>query len=264
MTEQLFTSPHNQPAATTAGECEDGLATVSSIRNGKQSRLLLTDRDELLLRWIGEQYCIRGDLLAVLMAQYSTNPTVRTAGRVDDSAVRRRVIAWRSAGLVATEQFRAKTPATIWLTADGMATAGLGWRATAPTFTTIAHRHAVGVVRAWVEGRGKGYQWISERELRDELDQPAGGRRDHLADGVVLSTAPDGRPGRSAIEVELTRKTKGRVEQILRGLLARYDDVIYFAVPSAAGTVAAAAQVVGAAERVRVRSYPPETLAAVA
>lgn len=81
-----------------------------------------------------------------------------------------------------------------------------------------------------------------------------------------MLTAADqtGRTWRSAIEVELTRKNKGRVEEILRGLLARYDDVIYFAVPAAAGIVTAAASAIGVAERVRVRPYPPESLAAVA
>ena len=225
----------------------------------------LTDRDVTVLRWIGEQYCVRGDLLGVLMAAHSTEPACRTlAGRVSDPAVRRLVGAWRGAGPVATGRFWANTPATVWLSADRMAAAGLAWRAGTPTFVTVAHRHAVGVVRAWVESRGRGYQWICERELRDGLDQPAGGRRDHLADAVVLSTGPDGRNGRSAIEVELTRKTKGRVEEILRGLLVRHVDVIYFAVPTAAGTVRAATEAVAAGERVRIRSYPPEALAAVA
>jgi len=96
------------------------------------------------------------------------------------------------------------------------------------------------------------------------VDHPAGSRHHHLTDGVVLSTVPDGRTGRSAIEVELTRKTRSRVEDILRGLLARYDDVIYFAVPATAGTVRAATEAMGAGERVRVRPYPQEALAAVA
>jgi hypothetical protein len=224
----------------------------------------LTDRDVTLLRWIGEQYCARGDLVALLMARHSSDPATQAAGQVGAWVAQRRIGAWRRAGLVATDRFRPNTPASVWLTAEGMATAGLVWRAAAPTFATVAHRHAVGLVRLWVEGRPKGYRWVCERELRDELDEPAGGRRDHLADGVVLSTAPDGREGRSAIEVELTRKSKGRVEEILRGLLARYDDVIYFAAPGAAGIVSDAAQSVRAADRVRVRPYPPESLAALA
>jgi hypothetical protein len=108
------------------------------------------------------------------------------------------------------------------------------------------------------------FGWVSERELREALDHPAGGRRDHLPDGVITSTDPNGRTWGSAVEVELTRKTRGRVEDILRGLLTRHDDVIYFAVPAAAAIVTAAAQAIGATGRVRVRPYPPEALAAVA
>ncbi|MDQ1489869.1 MAG: hypothetical protein QOJ23_2383 [Actinomycetota bacterium] len=100
-----------------------------------------------------------------------------------------------------------------------MAAVGLGWRATVPTFATLAHRHAVGVVRADAEAMG--LEWICERELRDglDLDYTAPGRRDHLPNGAVVSAGPAGRIGRRAVEVELTRKTEARVVAILRHLL---------------------------------------------
>jgi hypothetical protein len=227
----------------------------------------LTDRDVLLLRWIGEQYCARSDLLAVLMAQHSTDQTVRAAGRVSDTATHRRIGAWREAGLVATEQLRAKTSATVWLTTGGMTTAGLGWRATVPTCATEAHRHAIGVVRAWMESRGLGDRWICERELRDglDLDYAARGRRDHLPNGVVVSTATDGHVRRTAIEVELTRKTEARVSAILRQLLKTYDDVVYRAAPGTATVVQrAVAALKTGSERIMVRHFPPPTLAEVA
>src|SRR5581483_10517637 len=170
MTRQLTTLPTGTHPPTAAGERGGSAgqpATATPRTAARRKRVELTGRDLTLLRWIGEQYCVRGDLLAVLMAAHSTDPATRTAGRVSDPAVRRRVGAWRAAGLVATERFWANTPATVWLTADGMAAAGLAWRASSPTFATVAHRHAVGVVRAWVESRGRGYQWVSERELRE-------------------------------------------------------------------------------------------------
>lgn len=234
------------------------------VGRGQRRGLQLTGRDVTLLRWVGEQYCARGDLVAVLMARWSADETVRAAGRVVPWVAQRRIAAWRSAGLAAAAPFLAGTPATVWLTSDGMAAAGLAWRASGPTFATVAHRHAVGIVRAYAEGTNPTFGWVSERELRDGLDHPNGGRRDHLPDGLITSTDATGRTWRSAIEVELTRKARPRVEEILRGLLARYDDVIYFAVPSAASTVTAAAATVGAGPRVRVRSYPPDQLAAVA
>jgi hypothetical protein len=44
---------------------------------------------------------------------------------------------------------------------------------------------------------------------------------------VVLSTDSGGNTWRTAVEVELTRKTEARVAGILRQLLKTYDDVVY-------------------------------------
>jgi len=217
----------------------------------RRSGVQLTERDRRLLRWIGEQYCARMDLLGVLMARYSDDPAAQAAGTVGARLAQRRVAAWRSAGLVASRRILAATPSMVWLTAEGMATAGLPWRAFEPAFPTVAHRHATGIVRAYVEGRGAGLGWTCERQLREGL---AGGR--HCPDAMITSTDQAGRVWRSAVEVELTRKHRPRVEEILRSSLERYDDVIYFAATDAAPVVTTAAENIGATERVRVRPYP--------
>jgi hypothetical protein len=82
----------------------------------------------------------------------------------------------------------------------------------------------------------------------------------------VLSTDERGKEWRTAVEVELTRKTQARVSAILRQLLATYDDVVYRAAAGAATVVerAAAALPDGGGRRVHVRAYPPPGLAAVA
>ena len=225
-----------------------------------QRGVLLSERDRKLLAWCGEQYTVRVDLLGVLMAALSGDPEVRARGRLTQQTVWRRLDGWRQAGLVKAERILAVGPATMWLTADGMAVAGLPWRPYEPTFATVAHRHAVGLVRA--EAEAKGLQWICERELREG----AAGRALHLADGVVVSVDEAGRRWRTAVEVELTRKTEARVAAILRHLLATFDDVVYRAVPSAAAVVErATASLPGdGPDRVRIRSYPPPGLAAVA
>jgi hypothetical protein len=106
-----------------------------------------------------------------------------------------------------------------------------------------------------------GLGWVCEPELREGL----GGRPLHLPDGVVLSEDANGRTWRTAVEVELTRKTEARVSSILRQLLAAYDDVVYRAAPGAATVVKrAAAGLDRGADRVHVRAYPPPTLAEVA
>ena len=224
-----------------------------------QRNVQLSERDRELLGWIGEQYTVRADLLGVLMARHSDDPEARERGRLAPRVVNRRVQAWRDAGLVKTRPFLVGTPATVWLTADGVAVCGSPWRPYEATLATCAHRHAVGLVRAEAEALGRG--WICERELREGL----GGRPLHLPDGVVLSTDEQGRQWRTAIEVELTRKTEARVAAILRLLLAGYDDVVYRAAPGAATVVKrAAAGLDRGADRIFVKPYPPPALAVVA
>lgn len=221
--------------------------------------MVISERDRRVLAWIGEQYAIRGDLLEVVMARHTDDPEAKARGWLTQQTVSRRVVAWRQAGLVRSAPLEANKAWSVWLTADGMTAAGLLWRTYEPTLVTAAHRHAVGLVRAEAEAMGLG--WICERELREGL----GGRRLHPPDGVVLSIDDTGKQWRTAVEVELTRKTEARVAAILRQLLKTYDDVVYRAHPSAATVVARAAAALpsGGAARVRVRSYPPPTLAAV-
>ena len=217
-----------------------------------QRRMRLSERDRKLLAWCGEQYTVRFDLLAVLMARLSDDREARARGRVSRQGVSRRVRAWKQEGLVETRTFLAGEPATLWLTADGMAAAGLPWRPYDPKVVTAAHRHAVGVVRLEAEAMGLG--WICERELREGL----GGRPLHLPDGVVISTDDRGKEWRTAVEVELTRKTEARVVAILRHLLAQYDDVVYRVHPSALSVVShSVAALPSGSERVMIRPYPP-------
>ena len=219
----------------------------------------LSERDRTLLAWIGEQYTVRVDLLAVLMARHSDDPAARERGRVTQQTVFRRVVAWGHAGLVKSQTLLANTPSTVWLTADGTTAAGLPWRPYEPTLATVAHRHAVGLVRAEAEATGLG--WICERELREGQ----GGRPLHLPDGVVVSTDDRGKEWRTAVEVELTRKTEARVVAILRHLLATYDDVVYRVHPSAMTVVTrSVAALETGSGRIMVRPYPPPTLSAVA
>jgi hypothetical protein len=67
----------------------------------------------------------------------------------------------------------------------------------------------------------------SAGSARGRLREGLGYRPLHLTDGVVLSTDSGGNTWRTAVEVELTRKTEARVAGILRQLLKTYDDVVY-------------------------------------
>ena len=226
-----------------------------------QRRMQLSERDRELLAWCGEQYTVRFDLLAMLMARMSVDRAARQKGRVSRQAVSRRARAWKQEGLADFRSIGAGESATLWLTNDGMMVAGLPWRAYEVSVATMAHRHAVGLIRA--EAETMGLTWVCERQLREEL----AGRLLHLPDGLVVATDPrSGRTRRTAIEVELTRKTHRRVVGILRQLLRTYDDVVYRVHSSAATSVLAARAALpeDSAKRVHLRPYPPPTLADVA
>jgi hypothetical protein len=222
-------------------------------------RVQISARDVALLRWVGEQYSVRADLLGVLMACHSDDPAAQARGALAPRVVNRRVQAWREAGLLRTRTFLMGTPATVWLSADGMAVAGLPWRPYEPSLATVAHRHAGGLVRAEAETMD-GIHWVCERELREGQ----GGRPLYLPDGLVLSADATGRRWKTTVEVELTRKTEARVAGILRHLLAAYDDVVYRAVPDAGAVVTRAAAGVDGGHRVFVRPFPPPHLAPIA
>ena len=97
----------------------------------------------------------------------------------------------------------------------------------------------------------------------DRAQHPPG-RNPSLPGVVVVSTDDRGNQWRTAVEVELTRKTEARVVAILRHLLAGYDDVVYRVHPSAMTVTRSAAALTSGSERVMIRPYPPPTLAAVA
>ena len=224
-----------------------------------ERRMQLSERDRKLLAWCGEQYTVRFDLLAVLMARFGDDPDAQARGTVSRQAVSRRVRAWKQEGLAQYRTILAREPATLWLTADGMMAAGLPWRPYEPSIATVAHRHAVGVVRA--EAESYGHPWICERELREGLS----GGLAHLPDGVVLWTDGRGKTWRTAIEVELNRKTEVRMASILRRLLAGYDKVVYHVAPGATTVVKRSIAALNhGSERVKVRPYPPAEFTAVA
>jgi hypothetical protein len=199
--------------------------------------------DLALLRWTAEQYAVSLPQLARLM------------GRSEHAArwLRDR---WRRVGWAERRTLLVGRPVLVWVTRDGVRQAGVALKAWEPSPGALAHIEAVNDVRLLVAQRRPGAEWVSERMLSGEPMQEASSVRAHRPDAVVR--VDDGR--RLAVEVELTLKSRARIERIVGRLLTDYDAVWYFAAPAPARALAELAERAGS----RVHIAPERSVSAVA
>jgi hypothetical protein len=153
-------------------------------------------------------YAIRSDQLASLLDR-------------GDRAAQRCIERLRHAGLVESRRILAGEPAWVWLTPRGQRSTGTGFRAWRPNVTLLRHIAAVNQVRMFVQSKAVSSEWVCERAIA--RDKPSD---EHTPDGVLII---DGRP--HAIEVELTMKSKRRLDAIVSELCTGYDEVVYFCAP---------------------------------
>jgi hypothetical protein len=172
-----------------------------------------TARDLAALRFVGEQYTARSDVLAVLLGRLSP-AVVRDAGRLGDRTVRQRVERWEAAGWAERRRMLGHT----WVlpTRTGLRLAGLAFDPWTPALDRLAHHHAAAVVRLHCEpvpGRGG---WVCERELWRRRGRASW----HMVDGALPAPVPAGWQGISEawelVEVELTQKARPRVVVALK------------------------------------------------
>ena len=112
----------------------------------------------------------------------------------------------------------------MWLTSKGNSIAGSRLRTWQPNHGLVPHIAAVTNVRLLLEHQLHLGQWRCERSLAKGFASRSEWRA-HLPDGVLLT------PNKTAIEVELTRKSRKRLEQIVLDVGIAYDEVWYFAPP---------------------------------
>jgi hypothetical protein len=173
----------------------------------------VTARDVAALRFVGEQYAARSDVLAVLLGRLS--PAVaREAGRLGDRTVRQRVERWEVAGWAERRRMLGHT--WVLATRAGLRLAGLELNPWTSALDRLAHHHAVAVVRLArepVPGQGG---WVCERELW----RRRGGASWHLADGALPAPVPADWQGISEawelVEVELHQKARPRLVAALK------------------------------------------------
>ena len=172
---------------------------------------------------------------------------------------------WRRAGFAATGRL-GPGPAWCWLTPGGMAATGLGYPASRPSLSRLAHIRAVLAARLWLADSAAWHEgqawWHSERRLR--AAQPVPARAGHLPDAEIHWPSIQASPYAGqvwAVEVELTPKPLPRTARIMAGLLSpgRYAQVIYLTAPPARQVVTRSADTVPAGQQARVvvRDLPP-------
>jgi hypothetical protein len=168
-----------------------------------------TVRDLAALRFVGEQYAARSDVLAVLLGRLSP-AGVRQAGRLGDRTVRQRVERWEQAGWAERRRMLGHT----WVlpTRAGLRLAGLALDPWTPALDRLAHHHAAAVVRLHREpmpGRGG---WVCERELWRRRGRASW----HMVDGALpaplsaqLASVVRELGGRPEVAVELLPDVPG-------------------------------------------------------
>jgi hypothetical protein len=217
-------------------------STGSSRRPRWDTDAGITDRDVAVLRWLGQQYAARSDVLRVVLGRLSPGAP-RVAGQLGEQTLRQILDRWEDRGLVERDRLLGH----LWVapTPKAMRLVGLDVRAWSFVIPQLAHVHAVGVVRLALEPSiPAGGRWLSERELRREAGKSL------VPDGAVqLPDDPtaeagsglygedvDPLPKRVAVEVELTRKGAARLQEAwTRPRHGRWTRTVYYAPSEVAG-----------------------------
>jgi hypothetical protein len=190
---------------------------------------VLTARDAAALRFIGEQYAVRDDVLAVLLGRL-TPTTTQASGILGPRTLRQRLGRWQEAGWVERRRLLGHT----WVlpTRAGLRLAGLDFDVWEPAESRLAHHHAVAVVRLARELAPGRSGWVCERELWRRRGRASW----HLADGAVPAAVPTDWQGIDQawelVEVELNQKARPRLVAALKTRPPHTAAVTYY-VPAA-------------------------------
>jgi hypothetical protein len=185
---------------------------------------------------VAEQYAVTLDQLARLIGR-----THRTARGLRDR--------WCNAGWTRSAKLAVHLPPFVWLTTRGSRVAQSPYRTWEPNQGLAAHIEAVTNVRLLVERELCLGSWECERTVAQSFPSRSDVRA-HLPDAVLVGAQ------RTAIEVELTLKSRARLDAIVRDLGETYEHVWYFATPRLMPTLQEVASL-ARWQNVTVHRYPP-------
>jgi hypothetical protein len=191
-----------------------------------------TARDQAALRFVGEHYAARSDVLAAVLGRLSP-AAPRRVGRLGHRTVRQRVERWEAAGWAVRRRMLDHT----WVlpTRAGLRLAGLDFDPWTPALDRLAHHHAVAVVRLAREPIPSQGGWVCERELWRRRGKASW----HLADGALPAPVPADWQGIDQawelVEVELHQKARPRLVAALKTRPPHTARITYY-VPAALHT----------------------------
>jgi hypothetical protein len=223
----------------------------------------ITDRDVTALRWLGQQYAARSDVLRVLLGRLSPG-SPRIEGQLGETTLRDVLDRWEDRGLIARDRLLGH----LWVapTSKALRLVGLDVRAWSFVVPQLPHVQAVGIVRLALEPHiPAGGRWLSERELRRETgksDGPDGAIQlpddpDTLGGLGLYGEDVDPLPKRVAVEVELTRKGAARLREAwTRPRHGRWTRTVYYAPLEVAGYLAGQLQRIRPRHPIQVHPLP--------
>lgn len=177
----------------------------------------LTERDLIVLRWVGEQYAARLDQVQQLLARHSDRELVEE-GRLRPQTATKVLKRWETLNLAESKKVFHHLPRWVWVSNKGMLQLELDYRYWRLNPTQLNHIYWVNQVRLYCElTYGDSMTWTSERALRRASEAP------HLVDAEVELER-----GVVGIEVELTRKKLATVQGIVEQLERDYQTIWYF------------------------------------
>lgn len=205
--------------------------TSKSAPLRKRRRLIyINERDIAALTWTGQQLAVNYVHLQHLLGRLSPQPErLIEPAKLSIHTVRQIAERWEVDGLVKVRKFIQGQPHWVWLTARGLRQLGLPYSYVEPKLVLLNHYSAVNDVRLFVEQKyGDTLHWRCERDLvQEHLRKVEAGEElaaRHLPDAEIFF-----RGQIQAIEVELTQKSRRRLDAILAELCARYRTVVYLA-----------------------------------
>jgi hypothetical protein len=223
----------------------------------------ITDRDVAALRWLGQQYAARADVVRVLLGRLSPG-SPRVEGQLGEETLRQILDRWEARGLIERDRLLGH----LWVapTVKALRLVGLDVRGWSFVIPQLAHVHAVGIVRLALEPSiPAGGRWLSERELRRETGKshgPDGAIQlpddpEAIAGAGLYGEDVDPLPRRVAVEVELTRKGAARLREAwTRPRHGRWQRTAYYAPPEVAGYLAGQLQRIRPRHPIQVHPLP--------